>query len=256
MTVGKEPVTFSVHVATVNPSRRLLIVFARPPIPGRVKSRLAAAIGKEAAASFYAAFLQDTLAGLESLRGVERAIAWSEGGSAFPVPPGWLASSQRGKDLGERLASAFLDAFDSGAREVVVLGSDSPTLPASRVTQAFEILARRDAAIGPTTDGGYYLIGLRTFREQLFQDVEWGGTNVLARTLESAAAAGLETELLAPWYDVDTSADLAFLGAHLSAILPGDPCNAPATRQAIAAWLGAGGTGAFPFLDCTSASLG
>ncbi len=209
---------------------RHLVVFAKPPRPGLVKTRLAAGIGPEAAALLYAAFLEDTLDAVGRLPEMTRSVAWQPRGDTLPVPAGWRSGSQRGDDLGERMGAAFDAAFREGATAVVLIGSDSPTMPNERVTDAFERLGGVDCVLGPAEDGGYYLVGLSSPAGAIFRGVEWSTDGVLRQTLEKARGAGIGVELLEPWYDVDTVEDLARLRAELGA----RSGVAAATRRALA----------------------
>lgn len=208
---------------------RHLIVFGKPPIAGRVKTRLARTTGPERAALLYSAFLEDTLSRLDRAAD-ERTIWWQTDRPALPERAGWSSRRQSGADLGDRLDRATRAAFAGGAARVVAIGSDSPTLPGQRIEQAFEILGTdRDAVFGPTPDGGYYLIGLARPSSEVFAGIQWSTARVLAQSLERAEAAGLRVALLEPWFDVDTADDLARLAIDLER----DPAAAPATAALI-----------------------
>jgi rSAM/selenodomain-associated transferase 1 len=117
-------------------------------------------------------------------------------------------------DIGDRMAAAFGQLFAGGARHVVLIGSDLPSLPASRLADAFTALEQRDdVVLGPAEDGGYYLVALSAPRPALFTGVAWGTRDVLRQTLEIARAAGLSVALVGPWYDVDTADDLSRVAA-------------------------------------------
>lgn len=132
-------------------------------------------------------------------------------------------------DIGQRMAAAFTHLFAEGARYVALIGSDLPSLPTTRLADAFTALAQRDEVVlGPAEDGGYYLVALSRPRPALFTGVAWGTRDVLRRTLEAARADGLAVALIDPWYDVDTPDDLSRVAA-------GD--GAPRTR----AWLASRG---------------
>jgi rSAM/selenodomain-associated transferase 1 len=111
-------------------------------------------------------------------------------------------------DLGERLASLFYTSFRRGARRVVVLGSDSPTLPLQVVQDAFDALDRVDVVVGPASDGGYYLLGARIFVPDLFRGITWGTSEVLQQTRRVLQTTRTSHENLVPWYDVDRARDL------------------------------------------------
>lgn len=122
---------------------------------------------------------------------------------------------QRGDDLGERMRNAMADAFAGGAEDVVLIGSDLPTLPPAHVQRAFELLARGHGAdgraqvvLGATTDGGFYLLGAHREMPDIFGGIPWGGRDVLARVCRSAHAAGVNVSFAPDWWDVDTPEDL------------------------------------------------
>jgi rSAM/selenodomain-associated transferase 1 len=120
---------------------------------------------------------------------------------------------QKGGNLGERMRQAFEDRFKEGYERVVIIGSDSPTLPIAYIEQALQ--SEQDVVIGPSTDGGYYLIGMRGKVTDIFERVPWGTDRVLSETLKVLKDQRAEAELLPVWYDVDLPEDLRFLKAHL-----------------------------------------
>jgi hypothetical protein len=123
---------------------------------------------------------------------------------------------QRGSGLGERLSNCF-DRLTERGSSVVVMGADSPTLPARCLELAFDVLdtERADAVLGPTSGGGFYLVGLRSPQPKLFGDVVWSGPNVATSSAEKAKELGLRMHLLPEWYHVDRAVDLAHLRAEL-----------------------------------------
>ncbi|RMF63501.1 MAG: glycosyltransferase [Calditrichaeota bacterium] len=185
----------------------VLIVFVKYPTPGKVKTRLGAEIGVELSARLYRLFMKKTfdLAGQAGADLVLVAFEPAESADAFDdlIPAEFGRFPQRGSDLGERLEHAFRTAFRRGAGRVVIIGSDSPTLPPEFVRSAFQGLMESDVVVGPSADGGYYLIGLTTLHAGLFQGIEWSSPSVLASTLRRAAELGLQAKLLSEWYDVD-----------------------------------------------------
>ena len=184
------------------------VVFAREPVPGRVKTRLAAAIGEAAACSVYAALLERTLA-VTADAGFDLVVSFAE-----PPSPGWTAGHaqrwevQRGDDLGARMRDAFDRRFGDGFDRVVIVGSDCPLLEMEHLTDA--VKAVRDAAVvlGPAADGGYWLVAQRRPGVDLFTGVPWSNPGTLAATrqrLESLGASWVEIEALD---DIDTEGDL------------------------------------------------
>jgi len=209
-------------------SRRILALFAKAPVPGQVKTRLAPELTLEQAAALYGAMLLDILDQHAAERDCERALwfspadaqAWFE---RF-APSGWRLLPQRGPDLAARMAELFRRHAAEGFDRIVLRGSDSPTLPLARVDEAFAALEHADVAICPDRDGGYNLIGLRGPCDGLFA-LELSHASVLAQTLSRARALGLRTELLPAHHDVDTFADLVRLLPEL------DPRLTPRTLQ-------------------------
>lgn len=191
----------------------ILAVFARAPELGRVKTRLCPPLTADEAVRFHRALVEDTLEHLGKLRRPElsKLLLLSRPllqATDLDVPRMWTVGIQAPGDLGAKLSSFFYNAFRREARRVVVLGSDSPTLPLEVVDDAFEELARVDVALGPAADGGYYLIGARLFIPDLFRGISWGTGAVLRQTKDVLARLGNRYRLLAPWYDVDLPHDL------------------------------------------------
>jgi rSAM/selenodomain-associated transferase 1 len=212
--------------------RRRLLIFAKLPEPGRVKTRLIPRLGPDGAALLYEAFLDDTIALCRGLKEVglevwaasgESATDDARGGAAYfhRRHPGLRFRYQVGVDLGGRLRGAFETAFEEGCDDVVVTGSDHPTLPIGYVRGAFTALTATEVVVGPSADGGYYLIGLRrqTWPKAagLFADVPWSTPEVLAATRERARSLGLRHVELPEWYDVDDPSDLPRLGRDADA---------------------------------------
>lgn len=178
------------------------------PEPGTVKTRLVPPLTHEEAAALYARFTEDVLSSALAVRGVHVYAAHAGYGSTPELPPGIRPIEQVGADLGERMHGVVSRLFDKGYSRVAVIGSDSPDLPPELMDEAFRILDEKDLVIGPATDGGYYLIGMRRPSGAVFKDVPWSTPLVLEATLERAAAEGLSTGLLEPWHDIDTPDDL------------------------------------------------
>lgn len=218
------------HPPSQPPSQRLMI-FAKAPMPGRVKTRLR--LPPERAAAVHAAFVRDVVA--RHQRPGRAVTLWRAGDLDHPL---WSAlveahaltlAVQPAGDLGDRMRAAFTAELTHGAR-VVILGTDSPTLPPRLVDAAFAALEHAPVAVGPAADGGYYLMALRApagdavFDALYPADMKWGTEEVLPRTLDRLAAAGLPFRVLDPWYDIDRPADLAFAAHHIpSLIAAGDP---------------------------------
>lgn len=200
----------------------VLIIFAKEPAPGQVKTRLGDHLGPEAASKLYRQFLLDVLAEMRTLRNLHLALAYSPPtarGAFATLAPGLDLLPQAAGDLGERLAAAFAWGFAAGYAPVIVRNSDSPDLPARLVAEAANALAagETDLALGSCPDGGYYLVGLKAPAPGLFADIPWSTGRVLARTLANARRLSLRQRLLPSWPDIDTLDDLqAFLEKPLS----------------------------------------
>lgn len=190
-----------------------LIVFAREPVPGWVKTRLAAAIGDQAAAEQYETMLRDVLNTARQLAGVEAVVYWSCEEEALPrLAERYRCRSrmQSSGDLGQRMRAAFEEMFAGGCESCCIIGSDAPDLPVEYICMAFQLLAsgQSDAVFGPSRDGGYYLLGLRRMCHELFAGISWSSPVVLEQSLAAARRAGMSPELLPPWQDIDTIDDL------------------------------------------------
>ncbi len=199
-------------------SAQRLIIFTRYPQPGATKTRLIPALGAEGAADLQRQLTEKVVAEARQLRrggGLDIEIRHA-GGDAGSMAV-WLGNDLRYADqgpgdLGRRMATAFADGFAAGAGAMVLVGSDIPALTEAVLAAAFEALGRADLVLGPAADGGYYLVGLRLPRPELFTGVAWGSAGVCAETLERAATAGLVTVLLEELRDVDRPEDLPLIG--------------------------------------------
>ncbi|HEV2236284.1 MAG TPA: TIGR04282 family arsenosugar biosynthesis glycosyltransferase [Ktedonobacterales bacterium] len=220
--------------------RDVLAIVAKFPHPGQVKTRLAAGIGAEAAARLYAAFLRDLAARFNPAATREGyALVWAHtpglGDLRTIVGDGARLLAQRGVDFADRLDGIARDLAGAGYRRTVIASSDSPHLPAARVRDAFAALARADVALGPATDGGYYLVGFhaRPAPPDLFRDITMSTPHVLDDTLRRAARLSLRVAPLPATFDVDEPADLLTLARALAAPGP-DADPAPRTLAALA----------------------
>jgi uncharacterized protein len=199
--------------------RTVLIIFAKEPTPGTVKTRLCPPLSPQAAARLYGQFLEDVIEEMVQLPHIKVTLAYTPD-AARPffqnlAPPGVHCLAQAGDDLGQRLQQAFAWGFSQGAAAVLIRNSDSPDLPGSLVQEAQEVLERNRAQVvlGPCPDGGYYLVGLKTHQPQLFQGINWSGPGVLADTLARSTRLELPVHLLPSWLDIDTLADLQTFAA-------------------------------------------
>ena len=196
-------------------------VFGKHPRSGQVKTRLADHIGAEAASRLYAAFLDD-LAFEFRFIGERRILGfWPANAAPFFeqfTRFGYELWPQPEGDLGSKIVAFFQETLRIEDDRAVLIGSDSPTLPRHYIEQAFELLAEHDCVLGPATDGGYYMIGLRQPAPELFENVSWSSPKVLFETVQRVTEAGLSLCLLPPWYDVDTLDDTQMLAGHIRAM--------------------------------------
>lgn len=206
----------------------LLIIFAKEPRPGQVKTRLTPQLSPEEAAKLYHSFIEDILEEMSQVPKMQIALAFSppEAQVFFQglAPPGIGFFPQEGEDLGERMSRAYIRGFEAGYNPVLLRDSDTPDLPALIVAEAREILSAGIAQVvlGPATDGGYYLVGLSRPQPHLFQGLTWSSSTVLNDTLKIARQLGLTVHLLPVWSDIDTTADLiAFVNRACPAPQPG-----------------------------------
>jgi len=207
-----------------------LLVFARVPALGRVKSRLAAGVGLPAALAVYRELLAITNAAIVAAD--VPATVWLAD-TAGPEPTAaeaheWAALAARCQpegDLGKRMTAAFAAAFAAGAGRVAIIGTDCPGLRARHLTQAFAALDNADVVLGPATDGGYYLLGLRQPQPALLANKAWSTDSVLADTLADAQHLGLRVSLLTELSDVDNAEDLAAWNATHPALAGSLPAN-------------------------------
>lgn len=196
-----------------------IIVFARVPAPGLVKTRLTPALDKVEAAHLYTAFLQDALEQYARI-GADIRLYLAPSSSDLEkniVPEGVSVHDQNGKGLGGKMANAFVETFAAGYERVIILGTDHPTLPSDFIEVAFESLSSlRSVVIGPADDGGYYLLGMTDFIPELFQKMEYSHGDVFRQTLKRLPPEGVDVTILPGWYDIDTPEDVHRLACELA----------------------------------------
>lgn len=195
--------------------REVIVVFAKPAVPGQVKTRLIPPLTSEEAAEFHLAALADVLS---VARSVSPEIELRVAGETAALErfrerhPDVTVKSQRGRGLGERLRHAFEAAFKRGAGRVLIVGSDHPSLPADHLRQLLERSNETDVVLGPSEDGGYYAVAIRRaswpLAGALFDSMPWSTPELLSATLDRAADSGLTAQLGPSWYDVDDAEDL------------------------------------------------
>ncbi len=210
---------------------KALLIFAKQPRPGKVKTRLSPPFSLHEAAEIYQCMLSDTLAKVAALDGVEKFLFFEQSSEAEEFFrqgfPGFSIFPQEGAGLGERLERAFEKVFALGFGSVAAIGTDSPDLPPSHLQEPFQLLEQGGAEVvfGPATDGGYYLVALGCFCPGVFRDIPWSTDQVLEKSVAAAVSLGLRVVCLPVWPDMDTVEDLKrFLAA-------GNPDSAPHTHR-------------------------
>lgn len=193
-----------------------LIVFAKAPEQGKVKTRLEGFFSPHQILAIYEAMLRDVLELVQDLQDQIPHISVYWTGDTRPTPPSkWVQEFatlhhdiQRGDDLGARMYHAMEDEFARGRQKILLIGCDSPHLPSGFVLQALDRLETEDWVLGPSTDGGYYLIGATCLLKDPFKGIEWGTEMVLEQSLAVLKDMGLRVGLLPPWSDLDREEDL------------------------------------------------
>jgi uncharacterized protein len=216
-------------------SGRVLVIMAKAPRPGNVKTRLIPSISPEAVTDFYRCLLEDTLALARSLTGVEVAIVCPEsdvnelakfaGNDARVVV-------QKGEGLAAGLTSAFAHFLEDHQQLTIAFNSDSPHLPRAVLENAFDLLDSHDVVVGPTEDGGYFLVGSKAFHPTLFVHDGMGTSSALERLLSRAQALKLSVGSVTPFYDIDVAEDLTRLAEELRI----DTERAPRTAEWLKEW--------------------
>ena len=185
------------------------MVFVKAPRVGQVKTRLARAIGPEAACAAYERMAETLLANVSGLRNVVLRFTPDDAEKEITrwMQPSWVLQSQGAGDLGDRMNAAFQDAFSQGAKRVVLIGSDCPVVTPNDINEAWDALGSFDVVLGPAVDGGYWLIGLRAVQQHLFEGIKWSSPEVFEATLRRTKELGLKVQLLRTLADVDTEQD-------------------------------------------------
>ena len=197
------------------------MLFVKNPQPGKVKTRLHSCCSPEAAAELYRAFVLDSAAILAACAADCKVVAYTPADARTALRDllgegSFELVAQPETDLGERMNQLMRWSFARGAQRTAIIGSDSPSLPVAHLDQALDLLVAHPVVLGPSTDGGYYLIGLSAGQSELFAGIEWSTGRVLEETLNRLGNQPLG--LLPPWYDVDTPPEAAFLKVHLEAL--------------------------------------
>ena len=208
-------------------------IMAKWPEAGQVKTRLCPPLSAAQAAALYRSFLLDKIDQVRALKDARPTLAYTpaEARARFEaLAPEFGLVAQQGPDLGARLHHVLGALLAAGHAGAIAVDSDTPTLPTAFLQQAVDLLGhpRVDVVLGPTDDGGYYLIGVRDARPDLFAAMPWSTPGVTSETLRRATAAGLHAVCLPPWFDVDTPEDLARLRASLGGPGPSAPAHTAA----------------------------
>jgi hypothetical protein len=192
------------------PLSRSLLLFARLPVAGKVKTRLVPRFSPEEALQLHSALLADSLDLLNRTAAAASAAPFlylsEEGALDAEISSRMGAAAravQHGSDLGERLARAFQERLAAGSRQVVILGSDTPHLPGERIVRAFQALEQDEVVVGPARDGGYYLIGAARLHPELFRRIPWGTGEVYRETVRRARKEKISLASLPDWDDID-----------------------------------------------------
>jgi len=220
-------------VESLSHPNRTLVIMAKAPKPGMVKTRLMESLPSAAVTALYHCLLEDTLALATSLTGVEVAVMCPEADQeelAQLLGNTVQVVAQKGEGLAAGLISVFRHFTAGGRQQVIAFNSDSPHLAPSVLDSAFEILATQDVVVGPTHDGGYYLVGAKAAHPTLFENDGMGTGNALDRLLTRTKALELSTGFTEPFYDIDVANDLMLLARELRLA----PEKAPRT----AGWFG------------------
>ncbi|NTV98476.1 MAG: glycosyltransferase [Chlorobiaceae bacterium] len=188
---------------------RLLVIFSKNPVAGEVKTRLAISVGNEKALEIYEALRGITariVSGVQS----KRVVFYSDfiPKSDLLLTPGTDAKLQQGRELGERMHNAICEGLSSGARHVVLIGTDCPDISGAVIEKAFSLLESNDAVLGPAKDGGFYLIGLKKPSPEVFLERTWSTGTVLDETIRRFEATGAAIGILPELRDIDTLEDL------------------------------------------------
>ncbi len=201
--------------------KNAFIVFVRTPEKGKVKTRLMKDLGRDRTLKTYKSFVADTMKVCDGLKIADKFLG------CFPITEDAFLNgvsrkhrfkgefAQEGRTLGDKFINTFKDKFAEGYKKVIIIGSDSPTIPVEYIKQAFAELDSKDFVLGPCTDGGYYLVGAKKLFENVFKNIPWDSSEVLNKTLDKLIAGKVKFSLLPFWYDVDNIDDLNFYKRHI-----------------------------------------
>ena len=192
-----------------------VLVFCKPPVAGRVKTRLIGALSARQAAEVHAACVRDTVAMVRAVPGAQKWLYVAAGratarrlGMRLRLCGKWKVVTQRGADLGERMRHAIEERLRAGASKVVIVGTDSPWMGRGRIERALQLLDNTEIVLGPSEDGGYYLIASRRTVSEIFSQIHWGTAEVMTQTLRALRAPRTAYRLLKRDFDLDRPEDL------------------------------------------------
>jgi rSAM/selenodomain-associated transferase 1 len=204
-----------IFVSEETMTRNAIIVFCKPPVAGRVKTRLIGALSARQAAEVHAACVRDTLAMARGVPGAQKWLYVAAGradarrlAKRLRLEKDWKIATQRGADLGERMLRAIEEQLRAGAEKVVIVGTDSPWMGRERIERAIKLLDKSVVVLGPCVDGGYYLLAARQVIPKSFWKIRWGTASVLAQTLRALRSTRTTYHMLKRDFDLDRPEDL------------------------------------------------
>jgi rSAM/selenodomain-associated transferase 1 len=197
-----------------------LIIMAKAPLQGEVKTRLSEVLSHQKSAELSSCFFMDAMELAYCVQDCDILLAFSPDDEveSFPIADMDIIECipQGRGNLGDRMERVFEKSFSSGYSKVILIGTDMPTLPFKNIQDAFTLLDEHTVVVGPSLDGGYYMLGMRSLIREIFEGIDWGTGEVLQQTTERLKKKGVQYKYLPTWYDVDTASDLNFLIAHLN----------------------------------------
>ncbi len=194
-----------------------LVLMAKAPEPGKVKTRLIPPLSPNKAAEIYHSLLLDQIENIKAFTGADRFLNFAPDEAApffrQMAPQDFVCFPQRGNDLGERMSNAFEELWSKGYEKIILIGGDLAALPLGFLQSACQMLQGpgKEVVLGPSRDGGYYLIGMNCRLPQIFRRKSWSQSNVLDETIKKVASLGIRPQILSTWFDIDTPDDLRHL---------------------------------------------
>ena len=205
-------------------SNPILVIMAKEPRVGLTKTRLCPPLTLDEAARLYEALLRDSISLTYDLEGIDLAIAVTPPESIAYFkgisPPDTLLIPVECIDIGDCLTQVLGNLLDMGYPSALAFNADGPSVPQGYIQAAVGLLDECDVVLGPSEDGGYYLVGLKQLHREIFEGATWSTPKVLNQTLTKIQELGLKAELLPPWYDVDTAADIERMRSELATLPP------------------------------------